>query len=335
MNTLPSAAPGVAEARVRAAGTLPWRRRKDRLEVLLVHRPHHRDWSWPKGKLDPGEEWAAAAVRETFEETGLKVRLGRPLPLSVHSLPPDTGGSGGRRGAHRRKEVRYWAAEVVGGDGRLENEIDDVRWVTPSRAQRLATYRRDLEQLRTLTASPVLTRSVGIVRHAHAVSRKRYDGDDDRLRPLDPPGEARAHDLAPLLDAYGFTRIVSSPSVRCARTIEPYLETTDDTVEVAWCPELSEEGFEARPGDLSSIVDEALAGSDPVLFGSHGPVLRPLLKEIRRRHRTPGRETKRVLDALARDNLAKGELVVLHIGTGSTPSVLAVERHRPEGRSRS
>lgn len=319
----------MAEARVRAAGTLPWRRRKGRLEVLLVHRPHHRDWSWPKGKLDGGEDWVTAAVRETLEETGLRVRLGRPLPTNVYSLSSGTHGSGGRRGAHRRKEVRYWAAEVSGGEGRLENEIDDVRWVTPTRARRLATYRRDLDQLRALTGGPLPTRTVGIVRHAHAVSRKKYDGDDDRLRPLDPPGEARARALAPLLGAYGFSHIVSSPSVRCARTVQPYLATAGNTVEVSWRPELSEEGFAARPDDLPAVVTDALTGTDPVLLGSHGPVLRPLLDEITRRYRTPGRETKRVLDALRRDNLDKGELVVLHLGTGPKPAVLAVERHRP------
>jgi 8-oxo-dGTP diphosphatase len=65
---------------VPAAGTLPWRRRRGQLEVALVHRPKYDDWSWAKGKLDPDEEWPAAAVRETLEETSLEVSLGRPLP---------------------------------------------------------------------------------------------------------------------------------------------------------------------------------------------------------------------------------------------------------------
>ncbi|GAB47149.1 NUDIX hydrolase [Mobilicoccus pelagius] len=309
----------MGESRVRAAGTLPWRRRGERLEVLLVHRPHHRDWSWPKGKLDPGEEWPTTAVRETLEEAGLRVRLGRPLPVSVYPLP----------GSRSRKEVRYWAAEVVSGDGVLENEIDETRWVTPAVARRLATYPRDLEQLRALTGAPLATRTVGIVRHAHAVARKKYTGDEDRLRPLDKRGEKRASALAPLLSAYGFSHIVSSPSVRCADTVKPYLATVGDTVEVSWRPELSEEGFEADPDALPGVVTDALDGDDPVLLGSHGPVLRPLLAEITRRYRAPGREIKRVLEALDRDNLDKGELVVLHVGTGHRPAVLAVERHRP------
>ena len=44
-----------------------------------MHRPEYDDWSFPKGKLDPGEHAAVAAVREVAEETGLDVRLGPPL----------------------------------------------------------------------------------------------------------------------------------------------------------------------------------------------------------------------------------------------------------------
>ena len=40
---------------VEAAGALVWRERKGVLEVQLIHRPRYDDWSWPKGKVDPGE----------------------------------------------------------------------------------------------------------------------------------------------------------------------------------------------------------------------------------------------------------------------------------------
>ena len=49
--------------------------------VLLVHRPRYDDWSLPKGKLDPGESFEEAALREVEEETGLRCRLGRELPV--------------------------------------------------------------------------------------------------------------------------------------------------------------------------------------------------------------------------------------------------------------
>ena len=43
--------------------------------VAVVHRPRYDDWSLPKGKLDPGETWEQAALREIEEETGLRCRL--------------------------------------------------------------------------------------------------------------------------------------------------------------------------------------------------------------------------------------------------------------------
>ena len=65
---------------VQAAGCVVWRYGTREPEVLLVHRPRYDDWSYAKGKLDRGEDLAAAAVREVEEETGLRVRFGPRLP---------------------------------------------------------------------------------------------------------------------------------------------------------------------------------------------------------------------------------------------------------------
>ena len=95
-----------------AAGVLCWRRARDGLEVLLVHRPRYDDWSWPKGKTRASEVLPVTAVREAAEETGLVVRLGRPLG-QVRYLLEDG----------RPKEVTYWAAVstgIVQGEPRLD-----------------------------------------------------------------------------------------------------------------------------------------------------------------------------------------------------------------------
>src|SRR5664280_1079435 len=85
---------------IHAAGTVPWRRRDGILQVALVHRPKYDDWSWPKGKADPGELLPVTAVRETFEETGLRVCLGRPLSPTAYTVLD-------KRGAVARKQVAY------------------------------------------------------------------------------------------------------------------------------------------------------------------------------------------------------------------------------------
>lgn len=68
-----------------SAGTLLYRPGKGELEVLLVHPsgPYNRKapWSIPKGLLDPGEDPATTARRETLEETG--VEAGDLVPLGT------------------------------------------------------------------------------------------------------------------------------------------------------------------------------------------------------------------------------------------------------------
>jgi predicted NUDIX family NTP pyrophosphohydrolase len=72
---------------ITSAGILLYRRRGDALEVLLVHPggPFWRNkdegaWMIPKGVVEPGEDAAAAALREFEEELGTRPS-GTPRPL--------------------------------------------------------------------------------------------------------------------------------------------------------------------------------------------------------------------------------------------------------------
>ena len=206
-----------------AAGALPWRRRKGALQVALVHRPRYDDWSWAKGKLDAGEEWPAAAVREVAEETSLRVHLRRPLPTSTYPI--------GSLSGLATKEVRYWVAEVVGDTGALKHEIDEVAWLAPEEAALRLDYARDQEQLRALVqadeADELTTWPLAVVRHAKAYPRGSWEGADP-LRPLDARGKERAAALGPILAAYGVKRLVSSPSTRCVDTLRPVRRARPD-----------------------------------------------------------------------------------------------------------
>jgi 8-oxo-dGTP pyrophosphatase MutT (NUDIX family) len=126
---------------VRAAGGVPVRVGERGLEVLVVHRPAYGDWSFPKGKCEPGESDDACALREVEEETGLRCALGEELPSTEYV---DARG--------REKVVRYWRLRVVGGDEAFEHEVDEARWVTPAAAEALLTYPRDLAVLRAAAA---------------------------------------------------------------------------------------------------------------------------------------------------------------------------------------
>ena len=119
-------------AEVKAAGGIVWRRGAAGVEVAVVHRPHRGDWSLPKGKLDPGETWEQAALREVEEEIGLRCSLGRELPPVSY-----TDNSG------RAKVVRYWLMEPEGGEFAPNDEVDEIRWVAVSEVRELLTHDDD------------------------------------------------------------------------------------------------------------------------------------------------------------------------------------------------
>jgi 8-oxo-dGTP pyrophosphatase MutT (NUDIX family) len=121
------------QSEIRAAGGIPWRRVGDDLEVLIIHRPRYDDWSFPKGKLDPGETWEQAAVREVWEETAIVAALG-----------PEIGDSEYQDRHGRPKRVRYWAMSVAVDAGfEAGDEVSALRWVRPEEAARMLTYDRD------------------------------------------------------------------------------------------------------------------------------------------------------------------------------------------------
>ncbi|WP_280698382.1 NUDIX hydrolase [Kitasatospora sp. GP82] len=99
--------------------------------IALIHRPKYDDWSLPKGKLDPGEGWRKAALREVWEETGLSCVLGAELPAQ-HYLAQG-----------RPKEVRYWAAVPTGGQFTPNREVDRLEWLPPKKARARLTHERD------------------------------------------------------------------------------------------------------------------------------------------------------------------------------------------------
>ena len=73
-------------AEVKAAGGVVWRHGEGGVEIVVAHRPRYDDWSLPKGKLDKGESWEQAALREVEEEVGLRCRLGPELEPALGQL---------------------------------------------------------------------------------------------------------------------------------------------------------------------------------------------------------------------------------------------------------
>ncbi len=231
-------------------------------QVLVIHRPKYDDWSFPKGKLDPGEHATTAAVREVNEETGLDIRLGPALPHQDYL----TG-----NGTMRSKRVFYWAGRVVGDDdvsGYAPNtEVDDVRWLDVDEARATLSHDYDRDVLDAFVRVRKRTTPLVVVRHARAEPRKAWAG-DDLERPLTETGLLQSDRLVPLLAAYGVGRITSSAAKRCWTTVAPYahvagpdLHVTDDLAE----------GADERT--VADVVHDLLTDRTPAVLCTHRQTL--------------------------------------------------------------
>lgn len=334
---------------VHAAGALIWRVRKETLQVLLVHRPRYDDWSWPKGKVDPGETLAACAVREVSEETGLDVVLGRPLPTSRYPL---SGGQSSEGKAATVKQVAYWAAQAPDSQHRDDgattrpprpHEVDRVLWLDPRSARERLTRPQDVVQLDALVAwfeADILrTWPLIVIRHGQPYPREEWalaDGD----RPLVAAGKRQALALVPLLAAWYPRQLVSSPWLRCTATISPYAASTGARVRVKG--RLSEDGYRRSPEKSARTVARLLERGRAVALCTHRPVMPTVLGALADRVHPSDPQADKVLAVLrsaATDDresptlLATGEVVVIHLAdVEGQARVVAAERHLPDSR---
>lgn len=280
---------------VRAAGAVVIRKDNGG-EVLLVHRPKYDDWSWPKGKQDPGEHVTTTAVREVLEETGVEIRLDRPLAPQAYVV------SGGRM-----KTVHYWIGRVVGdsdvSDYPANDEIDDLGWFSFEKARSRLTYTDDVDLLDQAEAQHRRTSTLIVLRHARAIKRATWTGNDDD-RPLTAVGREQARSLIPVLSAYGISRVISSDSQRCLRTLIPYVR--DHVLAVEADPGLNE--LDSTPVTIGNAVRGLLASKENAVLCSHRPVLPQIFDEL----------------GIAEEPLGPGEMVVCHHRKGT---VVATERY--------
>ncbi|RVW05412.1 NUDIX hydrolase [Rhodococcus xishaensis] len=256
------------KANIFAAGAVLWRKSSSNpyeIEVGLIHRQRYDDWSFPKGKIDPGETAIAAAVREIREETGITARLGRHLSGVTYPIP----------GHRKLKRVEYWAAEAVSGEFEPNDEVDEMRWLEPHRVAEHLSYPMDRTILRRFAQLPPDTTTVLLVRHGKAGNSQKYTG-DDVVRPLDAKGKVQAEALVAQLQAFGATEIWSADRRRCIETVEPLAEKLAVPIRIE--PLLSEEGYAADPAGARARVRKIAAMGGVQVICSQGGVIPDLTR---------------------------------------------------------
>jgi 8-oxo-dGTP pyrophosphatase MutT (NUDIX family) len=328
---------------VRAAGAICWRHGDGGgLELLLVRSARWGDWSWPKGKLEPGETLPECAVREVAEETGARIELGVPLSSISYVLPDG-----------QPKTVSYWAGRVrsTGPRTALDDEISDVEWLPAAAARKRLTRPGDhvlLDQVLELAERHQLdTRPLLVVRHAKARSRAHWGGGEGE-RPLTSAGRRQAQGLAGLLACWQPERLLCSPWARCMQTLRPYLDQRDKVAqqdhyrhhrsgrpptarsEPEVLPLLSEQGLRNDPARIGVTIDELLGERRSALICTHRPVLAPVIESLARvaseqvRNRLPDADPW----------LTPAEILVAHIYSNRshnvTDQIHTVERFRGE-----
>ena len=119
---------------IEAAGGLVWRNANDRKELLIIHRPKYDDWTLPKGKLEPGESWKEAALREVLEETGYQVEIDSFAGCICYTRKDIP------------KIVLYWNMKLIDDCNFKPNkEVDQVRWLKIYEALAMLGYQSERE----------------------------------------------------------------------------------------------------------------------------------------------------------------------------------------------
>ena len=306
------------KADVFAAGAVLWRDFTGQLEVLLIHRPKHKDWSFPKGKVDKGETLPEAAVREVREETGYIIHLGLPLPDARYTV-----------GKKLTKHVKYWSAEVTTTQKPAADnpkEVDEGRWLPIDQAIKKVSRHSDREQLEKLK----LAYSTGslrawqfiIVRHAKAFPRSKWH-ETEALRPLLAIGTRQSMALTGLLGSWNIPKLLSSPWKRCTATLKPF--SAGRGLKISTNRWLSEKANTQNPNKTVKVLKKVMARGQTTAICSHRPML-PTFLDVVSEYCVPG-----LAEKLPQKDpyLSPGEILVAYVRPGSIPKIVDFERFRP------
>jgi 8-oxo-dGTP diphosphatase len=246
-----------------AAGGVAYAMIGKRRRFVVVHRPRYDDWSLPKGKLNKGETFLRAALREVEEETGVKPEN----PVEIGSIAYDTNG-----GNH--KIVRWWLMPADPGTFKPNREVDEIAWLPPKAAMKRLQYRNErsvLERATEIVKSSTSGR-IYLVRHGWAGQKEAWKKPDS-IRPLDRRGRKQADAVAARLSGVGITRLLSSQFTRCIENTDPIGRTLGLPVETT-----KKLGVDASPDDTLKLIKQ-LRGESAVLC-THGQVIGDLIGKL-------------------------------------------------------
>ena len=262
-----------------AAGALVWRKSKEKkIEIAVIHRPKYNDWTIPKGKVELNESSIACAYREVIEETSLETEFGMYLgEVKYQSLDGP-------------KQVSFWSAQVVKENTLTPNsEVDEIKWVEAAKAAKFLSLESDKEILSKFNKLKYESKPLVLLRHAKALSRDEWQGDDDD-RPLDSLGQMQAKRLLSIYQAFNLEQIHTSDAIRCYDTVEPMAKALGLRLEVS--NNLSESAFKKDKEDAFDYARDLIKSDKRALLCSHNPILPKVLNKLTKKSDVESDEEK-------------------------------------------
>ena len=262
-----------------AAGAVLWRKsEKKKIEVLIIHRPKYDDWTFPKGKAEIGEPLIACAYREVLEETNIETAFG-PYLGEVEYLTNDG-----------KKKVSFWSVKVVKEkDFKPNTEVDQLKWVEVTKVKELLTLDTDRKILEQFLQIEPDTKPLILLRHAKAVTRDEWQGEDDD-RPLDSYGQNQAKRLLAMYQVFNLEQIHSSDAVRCYDTVVAIAKGLNIKLEVTG--KLSESTFKKDKEKAFDYAKDLIKLNESVLLCSHNPILPKMLNKLTKKSEVDADEGK-------------------------------------------
>ena len=266
-------------ATILAAGAVLWRKsEKKKIEVLIIHRPKYDDWTFPKGKAEIGEPLIACAYREVLEETNIETAFG-PYLGEVEYLTNDG-----------KKKVSFWSAKVIKEKEFNPNaEVDQLKWVEVTKVKELLTLDTDRKILEQFLRIEPDTKPLVLLRHAKAVTRDEWQGEDDD-RPLDSYGQNQAKRLLAMYQVFNLEQIHSSDAVRCYDTVVAIAKGLSIKLEVTG--KLSESTFKKDKEKAFDYAKDLMKLNESVLLCSHNPILPKMLNKLTKKSEVDADEGK-------------------------------------------
>jgi 8-oxo-dGTP diphosphatase len=262
-----------------AAGAVVWRKSKEKYtEVVIIHRPKYNDWTFPKGKVEIGESNIAAAHREVAEETNLDTEFGVYLGEIDYFTPAGL------------KKVKYWSAKALTEKVfHPNNEVDELKWVPITKVINELTNDTDKEIFDRFVKVNFNTKPFILLRHAKAVSRDQWQG-DDQDRPLDILGENQSHRLLSTYQVFNIKQIHTSDAVRCFSTVERMAKGLSIKLEVTG--KLSEDTYRKDKEKAIEYAKDLIKGDENTLICSHNPILPKMLNKLTKKSDVEADEQK-------------------------------------------